>query len=303
MLCLVCLLTAVGLPVTAAPDVCTAPALSYKYMDDHKVAVIIEKVPEETVTYTIVGGGTQNTYGTAREILMLNLPKDSGLYITAYATCLGKTDSAAVSLYIEGYGQPTADSLRIVNPYWGAHFFTDVPADAWYSTDLTRLMKSGAIQGVTKTTFLPDASLTVGQYIKILTVTMYNEEMIDAFYGGSGPWYQPYMDFAADVLVQDGFLTANEADRPITRYEMAELLRRCFALGASPHKYQAVLSAADSSDIGDFSSVPEKYREAVLVAYASGMLMGVDDKGTFDGNSFLTRSQACATVVRLFEQF
>lgn len=317
VLCAACLMTVCALPASANPadpadpapaDTTVtkpaAPVLSFKYFEDFRVALIIDLDIANTkkLTYTLNGYSTTVDSPNKTVIMDLHLPKDSGIHVTAVAFN-GETPSEESSLTIQGYAVPANRFLRVVNSNWGAHFFTDVQIDAWYKDDLNRLMKSGAVKGVTQTTFEPDSSMTVAQYTKMLLCTMYSEEMIQTYYGSkTAPWYKPYMDFGAVVLFEDGLLTAEDADRPITRYEMAELLARAYKIYVPANKYQAAVSAANPDRIADFDSIPQEHREAVLVAYSTKMLNGMDDAGTFAGDVGLTRCQACASVVRLFSQ-
>lgn len=311
ILCAACLMTVCAMPVSAEGEEDTpeevpapaAPVLSFKYFEDFHVALIIDLDADTTsLTYTLNGYSTTVDNPNKTVILDLRLPRDSGIYVTAVAS-----NETAVSkesdLTIQGYAVPTNRFLRVVNSNWGAHFFTDVQIDAWYKDDLNRLMKSGAVKGVTQTTFEPDSSMTVAQYTKLLLCTMYSEEMIQTYYGSkTAPWYKPYMDFGAVVLFSDGLLTMEDADRPITRYEMAELLARAYKIYVPANKYQAAVSGANPERIADFDSIPQERREAVLVAYATKMLNGIDDSGTFAGDAGLKRCEACASVVRLFSQ-
>lgn len=315
VLCAACLMTVCALPASASdpadptPADTTvtkpaAPVLSFKYFEDFRVALIIDLDIANTkkLTYTLNGYSTTVDSPNKTVIMDLHLPKDSGIHVTAVAFN-GETPSEESSLTIQGYAVPANRFLRVVNSNWGAHFFTDVQIDAWYKDDLNRLMKSGAVKGVTQTTFEPDSSMTVAQYTKMLLCTMYSEEMIQTYYGSkTAPWYKPYMDFGAVVLFEDGLLTAEDADRPITRYEMAELLARAYKIYVPANKYQAAVDAANPDRIADFDSIPQEHREAVLVAYSTKMLNGMDDAGTFAGDMGLTRCQACASVVRLFSQ-
>lgn len=319
VLCAACLMTVCALPASASDPADppsggatavkpAAPVLSFKYFEDFRVALIIDLDASTTsLKYTLNGYSTTVSNPNKTVIMDLHLPKDSGIHVTAVAFKTGDDGTAVPSeessLTIQGYAVPVNRFLRVINSNWGAHFFTDVQIDAWYKDDLNRLMKSGAVKGVTQTTFEPDSSMTVAQYTKMLLCTMYSEEMIQTYYGSkTAPWYKPYMDFGAVVLFEDGLLTAEDADRPITRYEMAELLARAYKIYVPANKYQAAVSAANPDRIADFDSIPQEHREAVLVAYSTKMLNGMDDAGTFSGDMGLTRCQACASVVRLFSQ-
>lgn len=58
-------------------------------------------------------------------------------------------------------------------------------------------------------------------------------------------------------------------------------------------------ATGDTSKIGDWSSVPASYRNAVSVCYSMGLLTGVDQSGTFHGDGVMTRAQAATVMDRL----
>ena len=49
---------------------------------------------------------------------------------------------------------------------------------------------------------------------------------------------------------------------------------------------------------GDWAAVPVRYQDAVVTCYALGLLNGQAD-GTFGGNNYMTRAQACVVINRL----
>ena len=53
--------------------------------------------------------------------------------------------------------------------------------------------------------------------------------------------------------------------------------------------------------IPDQDSIMTVYREAVAGVVTAGIIGGIDDKGTFDGFSFMTRGQAAVVMCRLDE--
>jgi len=312
LLCVLCLASACAVPVYAAdpvPAKCTTPVITYKYLSKFQVAIVIYYDTANTDTLTVKVNDTEPTVTLSGSPVVLDyyLPQKSGILVTAVASHTAPASpsdppvpspSDMASLVINGYAVPNS-RLRNNTSSPGVNKFNDVPFDSWYRQDISRLVKAGAITCMTSTTFAPESTMTVAQYLKVLLASMYQDEMITTFYKGS-QWYDPYFEFSALSVNEDGFLDVSEADRGISRYEMAVLLARAYKMYVKPNVYQNALRAADPGAVADYDKIPEQYREAVLICYSKKMLMGMDSAGTFYGDGTLTRGQACATVVRLF---
>jgi len=307
LLCVLCLAQACIVPAYAEdpePVTCTRPVITYKYFGNFEVAVIIYYDSANTNKITVnVNGRVESRDVPANGlplILGYYLSKDTSILVSAVASDkdVPGSESAPARLAINGYAVPYS-KLRVNTGSLGVNKFDDVPMDAWYRADVDRLVKAGAIKGMSSTVFAPDSPLTVAQYLKVLLASMYRDDMINAYYKGSR-WYDPYFEFSALSINDDGFLSVDDAEREISRYEMAVLLARAYKMLVQSNVYQHALNSADSGAIGDFDKIPEKYREAVLVCYYVKMLKGMDGDGSFLGDKVLTRSEASATVVRLF---
>lgn len=309
MLCAMCLALACAVPAYAenpAPEGCTTPVITCEYHGKFQVAVVIFYNPSNTNMLTVnVNGVVERTPVPANGlplILDYYLSQDSSISVSAAAWNTNTDDysiSTTAHFTINGYAVPYS-TLRVNAASEGANKFSDVPLNAWYRPDVDLLVKAGAIDGMSSRVFAPDGPMTVAQYLKVLLASMYREEMINQYYPGR-TWYDPYFKFSVLSINGDGFLSVDEADREISRYEMAVLLAKAYKMYVKPYIYQQALISADPGAIGDFSEIPEQYREAVLICYQKGMLQGMDGSGSFCGNSTLTRCQACTSVVRLFD--
>jgi len=302
LLCVLCLVSACAVPAYAAPAPCATPVITYKYFGNFEVAVIIYYDSATTDTITVNVNGRKEDKAVPANglplILGYYLSKDTSILVSAIAKKAGNDDSAPAYLAINGYAVPNS-KLRVNTGSPGVNKFNDVPIDAWYRSDVDWLVKAGAIKGMSSTVFAPDNHMTVAEYLKVLLASMYRDDMINAYYKGS-KWYDPYFEFSALSINEDGFVGVEDAEREISRYEMAVLLARAYKMLVQPNVYQHALDSADSGAIGDFDKIPEQYREAVLVCYFAKMLKGMDGEGSFFGDKTLTRCEASATVVRLF---
>ena len=176
--------------------------------------------------------------------------------------------------------------------------FTDVPAGAWYYSELDLLVSLGGINGMTPTTFCPDDTMTVEQFIKVLAGCTFSEAALDYYDTGSGSWSAKYINAAYYIGALEGFdVTPAHLVQPITRYEAAWLLvafARC-RLGETVESPAGVRLL-----ISDYAAIPQTWREAVYAAYAAGLMTGYPD-GSFGGDNTLRRCEAVVTIVRLLE--
>ena len=114
----------------------------------------------------------------------------------------------------------------------------------------------------------------------------------------SGAWYaNNYL-----VALKYGLLTAEELDngdltKPCTRQEMAMLLVRA--------AYRSNGEVADklipTAKIADYADVADEYKSYVVQSYSMGLLVGIDEKGTFNPDGVLNRAQAATAIYRLID--
>ena len=105
-------------------------------------------------------------------------------------------------------------------------------------------------------------------------------------------WYDMYVNYALDrKIIQKGTYTAEDMTRNITRAEMCDL----FA-GALPSEYY--------NAINDIKGIPDVLRDSknadvYLMLYKAGILLGSDEKGTFNATSDIKRSEVAAIINRV----
>ena len=173
--------------------------------------------------------------------------------------------------------------------------FSDVPADAWYAEYVTLCASWGIINGYEDGTFRPDADITRGEFMKLLTTIgeLVPYKVIDT----SVHWAAPYWDLLNDNGVLWGLdipCTREALNTAITRYEMCVMLAN-FCSNVFSENFVELQNL--QSAIADYSSIESKYVSAVEQAYGKGILTGYDD-GSFHGEETMTRAQASAVVVR-----
>lgn len=176
--------------------------------------------------------------------------------------------------------------------------FSDVPAGHWASRDILQCVRQGIVSGYGDGSFRPGAAVSVAQFCDMLTRAFYPEEA--ELEGQLTVWYFP----AAHVLEKNGLLAGTSfarsdevMDRPITRYDMAQLA--CNILAARGKSTSESQRAAAQIKIGDWDSIPVARRTAVSTAYVLGVTDGCD--GGFAGERWVSRAQSCAVVRRMLD--
>lgn len=179
--------------------------------------------------------------------------------------------------------------------------FTDVKGNEWFHDNLLLLTMAGGINGYEDGTFRPQSGLKLCEFIKIVAAILYPGAEADFAgykFGGESLWYSPYVGLAEAVGLLEGVNYTKQAlEANVNRYNMAVLITNALRLMGEN------LSHDDNIQyfIGDYDSIPAKYRNPVCDAYQHGILMGKDAYGNFCGNDGLTRAETCTVVMRLFE--
>lgn len=178
--------------------------------------------------------------------------------------------------------------------------FTDVAVNHWAYPYIEKAAEDEWVTGVGGGKFDPDGKVTGAQFITMVVRAFY-EKYIDKN-EEYDTWYGPYQTVAIKhALIHDQGLGINlysAMNRPLTRTEMAFILSRVISDqgGMTPSKDKI---NATMSQIPDINTIDKNFRKGVAIAYYMGLLSGVDDKGTFDGNSNMNRAQAAVVLCRL----
>ena len=170
--------------------------------------------------------------------------------------------------------------------------FSDVKANDWFSSSVTKLTSLGGIAGYPDGTFRPYGTVTRAECIALVVQAL----NIKTKATHTDPWYAGIMAAAEEC----GLIDATEftdASKPITRYEMARL-----AVHALAYKKEEI-----PSDYADYASLvfdlnkSAAYREDINKVIATGILNGYTDR-TFQGLRTLTRAEAASVVVRIMDK-
>lgn len=181
-----------------------------------------------------------------------------------------------------------------VNEYTGN--FTDIKDTDWFKEDVISSFETGLLKGKETNTFDPYGNLTLAEAITLAA-------RVNNIYNGNsspiennnitGPWYQPYVDYA----VENGLMMEGEFsdfEKIASRAEVAYVF--CNTLGKE-----------NLYNINNITSIPDVdkdtlYHEEIFTLYNSGIVAGSDKYGTFNPDSFITRSEASAIVNRVADE-
>lgn len=192
--------------------------------------------------------------------------------------------------------------------------FSDVPQDAWYYPVVKTAYEKGITNGVTRTTFEPNATVTREQFLVMLfraadirldwihQVISDPSEMFFSAMGfadvAKGAWYTDAVYAAWVMEVTKGVDAAHfGVGQPITREQMATLAERFMEVRLHVALKAAEHPAAAFSDAYQISSWAKDAAEAMRV---SGVMQG-DEQQRFCPQSHATRAEATAVILRLVD--
>lgn len=182
--------------------------------------------------------------------------------------------------------------------------FSDVPASHWAYSYVEKAADNGWVTGIGNGLFGVDQQVTYAELSTMLVRAFYPE--LPEHYGGAitrpndYEWWEPYYYGIANFGLDRGtqMYSQDVHSQPVNRYEMAQLLSNIVNLEEVKLDYNA---ASVQAGIGDWSSVPSNYRDALTTVVAAGIITGVDSNGTFNGNGYMTRGQAAVVMCRMAE--
>lgn len=180
--------------------------------------------------------------------------------------------------------------------------YSDVSKDHWAYNEIMNMTKRSLFKGTSIdengiATFLPNNTMKRSEFIVVLTRFLYADEL-NAISGSSDPWYlNNYM-----LALKHGLLTSDELDdgdltKPCTRQEMSMLLVRA----AYTANQEVATYLIPTEKISDYHTVSHEYQSYVVQAYSLGLLVGVDESGTFNPEGILNRAQAATAIYRLID--
>lgn len=266
--------------------------------------VCIYRYEPGTGSKTLIGKADSEKWGSLDFYTtkgLIKQVKDPGTYVITGTYADGCRVPLAVAVEVEA-----GESVTENNENTGGNkllYFKDVPKTHWAHNAVMDMVKEGLFTGTTQpdangaALFDPNATMTSGQFVTVVTRYLCpdkvenNRYLEDYHY-----WYTPYTATAEEIGIADNTNYDHEVYKlPITREYMAKILVKvCNKSGEN-------LGANKYTDFPDYDKVSPEYRDYVAIAYAEGLLCGVDNAGTFNPQGTLTRAQAATVLYRLLD--
>lgn len=202
--------------------------------------------------------------------------------------------------------------------------FTDVSSAYWAYDSISYCAAYGLINGVGNGQFAPEKTLSYAEFITMM-VRMSSGWMSKEDFNSHYPqkpgtaWWYPYMTYAEmkDYLTNTAVASQNfswteaQVSKPINRYDMALIVDNMMKRETSVIRGynwgfnypDAEIIEAAKLKIGDLDSMLPKYQTPVAVCIAMGIINGVNDRGDFSGNTYVTRAQAAAILQRCHHMY
>lgn len=194
----------------------------------------------------------------------------------------------ALSLCVPAMAVSTS-KFQKVNEYTPGQF-TDVPANSWYADNVKTAYEYNIMTGKTGARFDPTGKLTIIETI-IMACRLHSGYYGDnAAFAAASPWYQSYLDYAAQNGITCKFDNYNSK---ISRGTFAVILNSALPSAALPE-----FNDIETGAIPDVAA-NANYYGAVYHLYRAGILTGNDAKGTYAPDSNITRNAAAAIVSRM----
>lgn len=188
--------------------------------------------------------------------------------------------------------------------------FTDVPSNDPFYPYVQKAVDNHLVSGIGGGLYGLKNPLSAADFATMVCALLYPGEA-NALQGKSSYWWYPYMETAhlkglltgttaGDSRTSTGKWYSSVAEAKLTRYDMAQIIYNAQKLQGWPEpnaNFIYIYMAA----IPDWSQIPTKYQTAVVMCYAGGFLTGMDDKGTFKGDTLMTRGQAAVVLCAMLD--
>lgn len=185
-------------------------------------------------------------------------------------------------------------TLALLTPAFAANTlsFSDVPATHLAHAAITDMTEKEMFKGTTPAvngvgTFSPDDDMSRAAFITVIVRYLYPDEIKPV------EVVEPYTAVArVHGIIHDGELS--DMDGAMLRQEMATVLVR-----AADLQQKEVGELVDTSEIADYDTIENTYKQDVRKCFSYGMIKGIDSKGTFAPLGKMNRAQAATVVYRL----
>lgn len=172
-------------------------------------------------------------------------------------------------------------------------YFSDVPANQWYTDSIAEAFEFGLMKGNSKTTFSPYGDVTVAEAITMAARIHSIYTTGSETFAQSEKWYQVYLDYAYENGIISRAFYNSDVTQKATRAQFAEIFAN-----SMPEEGLRSINQIDSGAIPDVE-LSAIYAPGVYQLYRAGILTGSDANGTFNPQTYITRAEAAAIVSRM----
>lgn len=159
----------------------------------------------------------------------------------------------------------------------------------WSKSIVMKLDEYGVIKGNENGDFHPDGLMSAAGFIKMVVCTLgYDEENGDIY------WASNYIERAIELEIIEPYEFA-DYEAAITRKQMAKIITAAVKSPSMLDEYSLKAS------IYDYAEIDEDYKEYVIRAAGEKIITCYED-GTFRGEAYLSRAEACTVVIRLIDR-
>lgn len=179
--------------------------------------------------------------------------------------------------------------------------FTDVPESHWAYSYVEQAVQEGWVGGYGDGRFGPSDPVTYSQLATMFVNAFYQDELA-AYTGPTTPWYASYcnvidqLEGFKDTAVEGKAQDEATLNQSMSRFELAHML---YNVLKSKDALMPIDIQKTKAETADWDSIPVDHWVVVAVCKESGIMTGVDDKGTFSGDSLMDRAQACTILCKL----
>lgn len=183
------------------------------------------------------------------------------------------------------------------------HPFTDVNAGAYYADAVSYVYKNGLMNGTTATAFAPSTAMSRAMFTTVLgrmCGISDDAEATDTFTDtDKNTWYSPFVGWANDSGIMQGYGGKFRPNDPITRQEAAVCVSRLITYLDTMLDYTNVSPDA----YRDASSIAQDWAIAhVNLLSRYGIIQG-DQNGNFNPTGTLDRAQGATILMRLHAKY
>lgn len=177
-------------------------------------------------------------------------------------------------------------------------FFIDVDQDKWYAPAIEALFEEGVISGRGERRFYPDENISRAEFITLLSKyskekTQQSSAMFEDV--KKGEWYHPYVTWAQEKGLVTGYRNRFGPNRPITREEIAVILRKYYQKDGWSDHMEKTPNFEDEKDISVWA------KDSVEIMRDRSVLSG-DESRRFMPKQHASRAEAVQMLYKLFQE-